>query len=129
MLSHAKRPADIVVCSFAMAEGWIRRLDRLKETGKIRKITVVLDYAVMTRHRQKVIMLENVADHIYFNDTHAKMLLVESDDFTAAAVMSANATMNYRIEAFYVTNRLDEIQSLKNDLIKVYGNSRTIRTN
>lgn len=74
-------------------------------------------------------MLENVADHIYFNDTHAKMLLVESDDFTAAAVMSANATMNYRIEAFYVTNRLDEIQSLKNDLIKVYGNSRTIRTN
>ncbi len=128
MLSHTAAPADVVICSFAMAEGWIRRLCKMKEVGKIRRITVVLDYAVMTRHRQKIIMLEAVVDFIYLNDTHAKMLLVESDNFSAAAVMSANATMNYRIEAFYVTNRTDEVQLLKKDLMKVYGNSRSIKS-
>lgn len=73
-------------------------------------------------------MLEAVVDFIYLNDTHAKMLLVESENFSAAAVMSANATMNYRIEAFYVTNRTDEVQLLKKDLLKVYGNSRSIKS-
>lgn len=101
----------------------------MKQKGKIKRITLVLDNAVMIRHRQKIIMLENVVDRIYLNDTHAKMLMVESEDFKAAAVMSANATMNYRIEAFYVTNRIEEINMLKNDLQRIYGNSRAIGSN
>lgn len=73
-------------------------------------------------------MMENIIDNIYLNDTHAKMLLVESNDFSAAAVLSANATMNYRIESAYITNRADEIKKLKQDLQKIYDNSNSIRT-
>lgn len=110
-----------------MAEGWIKRLSVLKTKGRVERITVIIDYAVMTRHRPKMIMLQNVVDNIYLNNTHAKMILVESSSFAAAAVLSANATMNYRIESAYVTNRTDEIENLKQDLNTIYGNSNSIR--
>lgn len=128
MLEHTKQPCSIVVCSFAIAEGWIKRLHKLKLSGKVERINVVLDYAVMIRHREKILMLENVVDKIYLDNTHAKMILVENETFQAAAVLSANATMNYRVESVYITNRNDEIETIKQDLEKIYDNSNSIRT-
>lgn len=128
MLQHTKQPCSIVVCSFAIAEGWIKRLHKLKLSGKVERITVVLDYAVMIRHRAKILMMENVVDKIYLDNTHAKMILVENETFQAAAILSANATMNYRVESVYVTNRTDEIETIKQDLERIYDNSNSIRT-
>lgn len=128
MLQHTKQPCSIVVCSFAIAEGWIKRLHKLKQSGKIERITVVLDYAVMIRHRPKILMMENVVDKIYLDNTHAKMILVENASFQAVAILSANATMNYRVESVYVTNRTDEIETIKQDLERIYDNSNSIRT-
>lgn len=73
-------------------------------------------------------MLENVVDEIYFSNTHAKMIMVENEFFQAAAILSANATMNSRVESAYVTNRTDEINDLKEDLKLIYGNSISITT-
>lgn len=128
MLQHTKQPCSIVVCSFAIAEGWIKRLHKLKLSGKVERITVVLDYAVMIRHREKILMMENVVDRIYLDNTHAKMILVENSSFQAVAILSANATMNYRVESVYVTNRTDEIETIKQDLERIYDNSNSIRT-
>lgn len=128
MLQHTKQPCSIVVCSFAIAEGWIKRLNKLKQSGKVERITVVLDYAVMIRHRPKILMMENVVDRIYLDNTHAKMILVENSSFQAVAILSANATMNYRVESVYVTNRTDEIETIKQDLERIYDNSNSIRT-
>lgn len=125
-MNHTDQPCEVVICSFAIAEGWIKRLWKLKMKGKITHITVVLDRAVMIRHRSKLIMLENVIDKIYFTDSHAKLLAVKSTGFEAVSVMSANATMNYRVEAFYVTDRPQEIKSIREDLQRIYDNSRSI---
>jgi len=73
-------------------------------------------------------MMESVVDKIYLDNTHAKMILVENSTFQAVAILSANATMNYRVESAYVTNRTDEIQTIKQDLERIYGNSNSIRT-
>lgn len=128
MMEHTSQPCSIVICSFAIAEGWIKRLHKLKKSGKVERITVVLDYAVMIRHREKILMMENVVDKIYLDNTHAKMILVENETFQAAAILSANATMNYRVESVYVTNRTDEIETIKQDLERIYDNSNSIRT-
>lgn len=128
MLDYSRHPADVVICSFAMAEGWIKRIWRMKETGRINKVTVVLDYAVMIRHREKMILLENIVDRLLLHNTHAKLIMVESLDFKAVAVMSANATMNYRTEAYYVTDRQEDINKIREDLEKIYDNSRAIIT-
>ncbi len=127
MMEHTTQPCSVVICSFAIAEDWIKRLYRLKKKGKLEKITVVLDNVIMTRHRQKVIMLENIVDEIYLNDTHAKMIVIENKVFQAAALISANATMNSRIESAYVTNRTDEIVTIKQELKQIYDNSRAIK--
>lgn len=126
MLNHTQHPCRVVICSFAIAEGWVKRLWRMKEKGKLERITVVLDYSVMVRHRAKLILLDNVVDKVYLNNTHAKLILVESVDFEAVAVMSANATQNYRVETFYVTNRTDDICSIKQDLNRIYDNSNAV---
>jgi hypothetical protein len=128
MLQHSGQPCDVVICSFAIAEGWIKRLWKQKKAGRIKSITVVLDYSVMVRHREKLFILENVVDRIFLNNTHAKLILVESPDFSAVAVLSANATMNYRVEAFYVTNNPEDILTIKRDLEAIYDNSRSIIT-
>lgn len=72
-------------------------------------------------------MLENVVDNIYLNDTHAKMMVVESDSFQAAAILSANATMNYRNESAYVTNRTDELLTIKQELEFIYDHSISVK--
>lgn len=100
----------------------------MKETGRINKVTVVLDYAVMVRHREKMILLENIVDRLLLHNTHAKLIMIESVDFKAVAVMSANATMNYRTEAYYVTDRQEDINKIREDLEKIYDNSRAIIT-
>ena len=75
-----------------------------------------------------MILLENIVDEIFLNNSHAKLITVDSLDFSAVAVMSANATMNYRIETSYVTDRPEEVRKIKGDLEKIYGNSRAIIT-
>lgn len=127
MLEHTRMPCEVVICSFAIAEGWLKRLWKLKVSGKISKITVVLDHAVMIRHRSKMILMENVIDEIHLNNTHAKLMMVESADFRAVAVMSANATMNYRIETYYVTDKEQEINTIREELQRIYDNSKSIR--
>ncbi len=126
MLEHARQPCSIVICSFSVTDGWIRRLLKLKNEGKVTHITLVLDFAVMTRHREIILFLTNVADKVYLNNSHAKLIYVVNDTFEAVAVMSANATMNYRIETFYITNREAEIFVIKEDLKKIYDNSISI---
>lgn len=128
MLQRSTEPCSVVICSFAIAEGWIRRLVKLKERGRITKITVVLDRAVMIRHRSKIVFMERVFDEIYLNDTHAKALLIESPGYSAAAVMSANATMNYRIEAFFISDKAEHVKTIKEDLERIYGNSRAVKS-
>jgi hypothetical protein len=44
------------------------------------------------------------------------MILIESKNYTAAALISANATMNYRYECGYITTNIEDIKILKNDL-------------
>ena len=127
MLEHTLQPCSVVICSFAIAEGWVKRLMKLKQKGKIEKIIVLLDRAVMIRHRSKILLMESVIDEMYFNDTHAKLLMVTSKDFEAVAVMSANATMNYRIETFYITDKANDVNVIREDLQRIYDNSRSIK--
>lgn len=126
MLEHAGQPCSIVICSFSVTDGWIRRLLKLKNEGKVTHITLVMDFAVMTRHREIILFLTNVVDKVYLNNSHAKLIYVTNECFEAVAVMSANATMNYRIETFYVTDRIDEVSVIKEDLKKIYDNSVSI---
>jgi hypothetical protein len=114
LLENAKRAEELTLCSFAMAEAFARKL--LRERNKIDRLVVLLDFTIAQRHRSNLLFLQRVADEIYLCHTHAKMILVESKNYTAAALMSANATMNYRYECGYITTSQEDVILLKNDL-------------
>ena len=97
-----------------MAEAFARKL--LRERNRIGRLVLLLDFTIAQRHRRDLFFLQRVADEVYLCHTHAKMMLIESKNYTAAALMSANATMNYRYECGYITTRPDDIMLLKNDL-------------
>lgn len=123
MLEKTNKACDIVICSYAVTEVWMKRLWGLKMSGKVKKITMLLDFDVMSRHREKLLTLQELCDRLYLISSHAKLLLVESEDFSAVAVMSCNATQNYRIETYYVTNREREIENIRGDLAGIFRES------
>jgi hypothetical protein len=125
-LEHAKRAEALTLCSFAMAETFARRL--LRERNKIDRLVFLLDFTIAQRHRSNLLFLQRVADEIYLCHTHAKMILIESKNYTAVALMSANATMNYRYECGYITTNEKDIEILKNDLSEMKNDAVRIGT-
>lgn len=116
MLEHLPDGADVFVCSYAVTDAWLRRLQALRVSGRIRRVGFLLDFDVMSRHRGMLAQLHSVSDEVYLAQTHAKMIIARSRDRCIAAVMSANATQNYRTEVYYVTDRPIETASLGQQL-------------
>lgn len=119
LMDMTQLPCEVTVCSYAITEVWMRGLCRMKETGRISHLRMLLDFDVMNRHREKLFPLKDICDELYLTSSHAKMMLLHSGDFDALAIMSANCTNNYRIESYYVTDRRDEIEDIGRDLAGV----------
>lgn len=77
MLEHLPDGADIFVCSYAVTDVWLRRLQALRMNGRIRSARFLLDFDVMTRHRGLLLQLLSVCEEVYLARTHAKMILAE----------------------------------------------------
>lgn len=116
ILEHLPDGADVFVCSYAVTDVWLRRLQVLRMSGRIARVGFLLDFDVMSRHRALMLQLHAVCDEVYMAETHAKMIIARSGGKCIAAVMSANATQNYRTEVYYVTDRPIETASLERQL-------------
>ena len=127
MLEHFSSPAKLSLCSYAIAESWLRRLALLKKKGKINYIKILLDEDVIIRHREKLFFIQNICDEIYFSSSHAKVIILENETTELLAIMSCNATNNYRIETYYITNNHEDIERIRGDLNFIFRrNSKSI---
>lgn len=134
MLEHLEREnlvgggeTEVFICSYAVTDAWLRRLQLLRLSGRISKAEFLLDLDVMVRHRELLLQLERVCDGVWLTQTHAKMIIVRSRSRCVAAVMSANATQNYRTEVYYVTDRPIETDRLRQQLAGILAGARRIR--
>lgn len=121
MLDEAGRADCLTVCSFAAAEGFMRRLIRLREKYGISKVTVILDFTVASRNRANMLFVARNVDELYLCNTHAKLILIESEKYNAVCAMSANATMNFRYECGIVSSSPALVREAKNR-IKIMKN-------
>ena len=131
MLEQTKEPVSLIVGSFAVVEGWLKRMFRLKEQGKVIRLELVLNSSILTRHREMILLLEQICDAVYLTETHAKFVYLYTvspppTDFQLVTIMSANATANYRVESYVMTddravvNKIkQDIQNLKNAAVKL----------
>ena len=118
LLGEDDMPVDVTLFSFAVAEVWIRRFISLKAAGKIRRLRVCANFEIMSRQMTSCLMLDEVCDAFYLTNTHAKMIYVEEVPGGGArtAVMSANLTENYRIEAYFTTADQEVCKKIKEDI-------------
>lgn len=106
----------LVIFSYSVTDGWLRQLMKLRQEYLVQHITLVLDRAVMIRHREKLLQIERVADECYLTDSHAKVYLSQGNTKSIALITSANATNNYRNECYYATDRPAEIEQIRRDI-------------
>lgn len=108
--------SKLVIFSYSVTDGWLRQLLKLRQEYQVQHITLVLDRAVMIRHREKLLQIQRVADECYLTDSHAKVYLSQGDTQSIALITSANATNNYRNECYYATDRTREIEQIARDI-------------
>lgn len=108
--------SELVIFSYSVTDGWMRQLLKLRQEHQVRHITLVLDRAVMVRHREKLMQIRKVADECYLTDSHAKVYLSRGKTKTIALITSANATNNYRNECYYATDRTAELEQIGRDI-------------
>lgn len=118
MLEKAPGPVDLTIGSFAVVEGWLKRMFRLKDRGKVRNLELVLNSSILTRHREMIFMLEEICDGVYLTETHAKFVFLSTppSDFQIVTIMSANATANYRVESYVTTDDKAIVNKIKQDI-------------
>lgn len=126
LLEKAGKGAELTLFSYSITDVWMRQLINLKVEMAVGKVIMVLDRDVIVRHREKLNQLQFVADEVYLTDTHAKVYLAKNNDYTIAAVTSANATNNLRHECFFITDRREFTGQIQDDIGGIVGLSYRI---
>jgi hypothetical protein len=121
----SERADELIVCSFAMAEGFVRRL--IKEKSRIGKLTVILDFTIATRNRANMLFIANNTDELYLTNTHAKLFYIKNENKKVVAALSANATMNYRYECGIVTENEEMVLEAEKCIGKMISDGKRIK--
>ena len=92
-------PADVFISTWSVSEDSVRQLIAKVKDGSIRKIYGVFDWRVKLRSPEAFELAKfNIAD-IRLTTCHAKVTVIENEEWSIAIVGSANYTNNPRIEA------------------------------
>lgn len=91
--------ADVTFCTWTITETPARAVKNLMDNGLIGSLTCLLDHRVKIRAAKQVVFLENIADKVVLTKVHAKVTLIENEDWAIAVISSANFSKNLRLEA------------------------------
>ncbi|HNX79809.1 MAG TPA: hypothetical protein PKJ24_07990, partial [Prolixibacteraceae bacterium] len=92
-------PARVYFTTWAISEYAIRQLYNLIEQGMILELKGIFDYRNGIRKPAELQFLEKISTEIKPAKCHAKVTVLENDDWGISIVGSANYTRNPRIEA------------------------------
>ena len=92
-------PAKVTLATWAISEQAVRMLLQGLEAGVILGLQALLDRRVRIRKEQVLAFAQNICSRLYLVDCHAKILLIENDQWRVSVSGSANMTKNRRIEA------------------------------
>ena len=91
--------ADVRVATFSVSEDSLRPLFFLCDEGRIRRLTLLLDYTVKRHKLDMLLFAAGFTPDIRIDACHAKVLLVENGLHRFGIVGSANLNQNHRWEA------------------------------
>lgn len=92
-------PASVHIATYAMGETPARIILQLKEAGLITELYCAIDNRVDTRSAGSLQLIMSISDRYVLDDIHAKVTVIENDEWTITVIGSANYTENKRKEA------------------------------
>ena len=98
-LLYYSGPAKVTITSFSLSEITINTFVLAKEEGLITRLDLLLNTAVTRNKASLFFFAGNVADRIGLLDIHAKIIVIENDNWKIAVNQSANSTKNPAYEA------------------------------
>lgn len=92
-------PAEVMISSYAMSENPTRIISKLKDSGMITKLSMLLDNRVDVRSAGSYQLCQAICDKIKLIKTHAKVTVITNKEWQLAVIGSANYTDNTRYES------------------------------
>lgn len=97
-------PSAVKIATFSVSEDSLRPLFFLADEGKIQDLKLLLDTTVKRHKLDLLLFAVGITPEIRIDSCHAKVLLVENEQYKFGIVGSANMNQNHRWEAgFYFT--------------------------
>ncbi|MBC6698072.1 phospholipase D-like domain-containing protein [Hymenobacter puniceus] len=96
-------PARVYITSWTITEAPLRSLRELRNAGVIKELTLLLDHRIKSRCPQAWQLVPSLQARVHLSKCHAKVTVVENDEWAVAIVSSQNYTRNPRIEAGIVS--------------------------
>lgn len=91
--------ADVLIATWAMTEAPLRTISRLKTEGKIGKLECLLEHKVPGHNPKSYAFAKQIFDEIWLGKCHAKVIVIENENWQVVITTSANLTRNRRIES------------------------------
>lgn len=98
-------PADVSLWTWTIAEYEIECMERLRNDGRVRKGTLVIDYGARNKNSAILRQWKNTfgPESVRYVVNHAKIATIESDRFRLLLRGSMNLNFNPRFEQFDLT--------------------------
>lgn len=90
--------ADLFLSSFTISEEFIRKLQKLKEEKLVENLQLLIDLRSAKKTIHLSWFLANVANEVFLNKNHSKLVIIKNDRFKISMVTSANMTRGNRHE-------------------------------
>ena len=115
-LLEATGPADVVISVWTLGADDVEYMRRLQDIGKVKRVRWVLDVSFVHRCPQYLVQLDNMfgLDDVRFTENHAKILLIENEDWAITVRTSMNLNKNPRFEWV----EIDDCEEMTGELTK-----------
>lgn len=91
--------SDVSIATFSVSEDSLRPLFFLTEEKRIRRLTLLLDHTVKRHKLDLLLFATNITPDIRIDACHAKLLLIQNEQYQFGICGSANLNQNCRWEA------------------------------
>lgn len=90
---------NVLIATWAMTEAPLRSLMRMKKEGLILGLECLLEHKVPGHNPKSYSFASQIFDEIWLGKCHAKVVVIENEDWSVVITTSANLTRNRRIES------------------------------
>ncbi len=121
-LNYVERADETIISSFAINEGFVRRL--IKNRVRLGNLTVIWDSNMAVQNIGKLLFAAKNTDALLLANNHSKVIYMANSQKQCVAVSSVNTTGNYRYEGGLVTSDAALVGFYKHKLDNIKATSK-----